>query len=105
MTAEILKEIPHQKLVKAVLSLCGTAVHSIVSYPAEKAKDWKYVVRFDPNGAQDLVGFVPGHENQDYTELVRIMGILLNLTPDLVIDQIMRKAKNMKSSPLELVVV
>ena len=96
MTAEILKEIPHQKLLKAVVRIAKPFVHSFVSFPHEQADQWRYVLRFDPNGIQDTVGFVPGHVDHSYETLVRILGVYLELSEAQVLERLLQAAKDIK---------
>lgn len=93
MSTEILKQVHYQKLLKAVLRLCGTHIHSIVSFPREKVDQWEYVIRFDPNGIQDIIPFVPDTSRQDYDELVRIIALVKEITEAEVISSLLSASK------------
>lgn len=90
---EIMKDTPlhtirHHKLLRATVEVALEFIHSIVMVPGPSQSEWSYIVRFAPDGAQDLIAFRPkSHKlhGQSYGELVKILSHLLEKSEDDVI--------------------
>ena len=88
-----LLKIPHNILVRAVMKLTKGLYHSFVYQPGADS----YLLRFDPNGVQDLVAFVPNefvNAGSTYPHLLHILGILLDMDEKRVIAKLCKTAES-----------
>lgn len=100
-----LHTVSHHSLLRATVKIAREFIHSIVMIPGPTSRAWSYIVRFAPDGAQDLIAFRPkSHKlhGQSYKDLVKMLSHLLEKSEEDIVIILMDEAAAIPSfAPLE----